>query len=517
MASNESANLNSSSFREACSWHALLLFFVAIVALFSRFLRANTFGFFEDDFFYYVQVAQNFAHHGVSSFDGVHLTNGYHPLWMLLLSALLTFTSGKAFLIAAQVVALTAIMTFYVALLRVLRYLGVDLVLRRLAALMLSLHALLLFRYGMEVTLSLPLSLLTRGCVLSPNFRWTAKQTVIYGLLACFTVLARLDTLILFALLLAMQILSSESSWGERLRRIGLYCIGFIPFLIYLGINQHVFGIALPVSGAAKQMKPLFPPSSMPLMGMVFPMDRMKAAFVLPALPLLLLGVAALLRRWKSLPNSRRPVMLALLVFPAVQTSVLCLLSDWTIWPWYYYPLVYSSLAAVAVLLQPPSLVEKDHPSFTLRAALLVPALFYVLYISIYAVKKQPSFIALLDSDIAGYMQQHPGVYAMGDAAGTTAYLSAQPIVQLEGLTMDRAYLANVRQRRPLAAVLHDYHVDYYIAQGATSVDGCYTLHEPSQAGPASPHMSGRVCQAPLFTSTRSGITTSLFSAGAVQ
>jgi hypothetical protein len=515
MSSTQPASVDSIPLREAFSWHAVLLFLAAAIALFSRFFRANTFGFFEDDFFYYVEVARNFARHGVSSFDGIHLTNGYHPLWMLLLAALLTFTSGKAFLIAVQAVTLAAIMVFYTALLRVLRQIGIDLALSRLAALVLSLHALLLFRYGMEVTLSLPLGVLTLAYILGPNFRWMPKQTIRYGLLACLTVLARLDGLILFALLLGLQTLASEAPWSERLKRIALYCIGFIPFLVYLAVNQHVFGIPMPVSAAAKQMKPLFPPSSAPLAGMFFPLDRMKAVFVLPALALLVCGAVALLRRRPSL--RQRPVLLALLLFPAVHVSLLCLLSDWGVWPWYYYALVYSSLAAIAVLLQPYAGAEKKYPFFPLRAALLAPALFYVLYISVYAVKKQPSSIALIASDLAAYMQQHPGIYAMGDEAGTTEYLSAQPVIQLEGLTMDRAYLANIRQQRPLAEVLHDYHADYYIVLYAQRVDGCYDVHEPTNAGAASPHMLGRVCQPPLFTSTHSGSTASLFAASAVQ
>lgn len=43
---------------------------------------------FQDDAFFYLAIARNFASGRGSSFDGIHLTNGYHPLWMLLLSVL---------------------------------------------------------------------------------------------------------------------------------------------------------------------------------------------------------------------------------------------------------------------------------------------------------------------------------------------------------------------------------------------------------------------------------------------
>ena len=36
-----------------------------------------------DDAFYYFNTARHFAQRGFSSFDGLHFTNGYHPLWFL--------------------------------------------------------------------------------------------------------------------------------------------------------------------------------------------------------------------------------------------------------------------------------------------------------------------------------------------------------------------------------------------------------------------------------------------------
>lgn len=41
--------------------------------------------FMPDDSFYYIKTAMNFAHHGKVSFDGIHNTNGFHPLYFLLL------------------------------------------------------------------------------------------------------------------------------------------------------------------------------------------------------------------------------------------------------------------------------------------------------------------------------------------------------------------------------------------------------------------------------------------------
>ncbi len=40
---------------------------------------------FYDDAFYYLKIADNLYSRGMSSFDGIHSTNGYHPLWLVVL------------------------------------------------------------------------------------------------------------------------------------------------------------------------------------------------------------------------------------------------------------------------------------------------------------------------------------------------------------------------------------------------------------------------------------------------
>ena len=240
--------------KERITWHVGVLALAAIVALFSRFLRTYYFGLFEDDFFYYALVAKHIVLTHRSTFDGVHLTNGYHPLWMVVVSACYAIFPRMAFFVAIQGVALVAIIVFYFGVLRCVRAFAVPERLERLLALVLSLHALLLFRYGMEVTLALPFGVWTLAYVLAPEFRWSSRQTFTYGLLASLTTLSRLDSILLMALLMTAQTLRAGVPWGARLRRIGIYCAGWFPFLLYLGLNVRMFHALLPVSGSAKQL-----------------------------------------------------------------------------------------------------------------------------------------------------------------------------------------------------------------------------------------------------------------------
>lgn len=47
-----------------------------------------------DDAFYYIRVAQNVAAGAGSSFDGTHATNGYHPLWLLMIAPVTSVVHG---------------------------------------------------------------------------------------------------------------------------------------------------------------------------------------------------------------------------------------------------------------------------------------------------------------------------------------------------------------------------------------------------------------------------------------
>ncbi len=501
------------------TWHLPVLLLTGAVALYARFFRADPFGFFEDDFFYYVQVARNLAEHHLSSFDGVHLTNGYHPLWLLTLTGLYAIFPGTAFFVAVQTASLLLLLLFYLAAVRVMERLGSaeagDRQVR-LAALLLSLHALLLFRYGMEVTAALPLGLATVAYTLGGRFRWTGGQTVRYGLLACLTVLARLDALLLIALLFLGQMLASRASWAERLKRTALFSLGFIPLLLYLAINLKVFHSLMPVSGHAKQLKPLWPPSLVPVTSLVLPLDRMKAVFVLPALLLLALGIGRLVQLWPERRRRNRALSCGLLAFPFVHLATLSLLSDWPVWPWYFYSLSFSSVASLALLLRrAPSRAGMPH---VWTPVLATASAGYVLYLGVYSVRKQPSAMALLANDVAIYAHQHPGNYAMGDEAGTAAWLSQQPIVQLEGLMMDAGYLRLIADRTPLSEVFRRYDTRYYVLLGVLpGADRCTHSSEPTQGGAHSPHMLGITCAAPLAHFERDGVSMNIFDARAVR
>src|SRR2546427_12813482 len=60
----------------------VLAVFCAQAYYFHIFTRGSYFIGAGDDAFYYYKIAQNIAGGHGPTFDGEHMTNGYHPLWM---------------------------------------------------------------------------------------------------------------------------------------------------------------------------------------------------------------------------------------------------------------------------------------------------------------------------------------------------------------------------------------------------------------------------------------------------
>jgi len=68
-------------------FEALLVTTILGIHLYAAFSDAYNFPnawFMRDDAYYYFKVAQNITQGLGSTFDGINLTNGYHPLWMVI-------------------------------------------------------------------------------------------------------------------------------------------------------------------------------------------------------------------------------------------------------------------------------------------------------------------------------------------------------------------------------------------------------------------------------------------------
>lgn len=248
--------------------------------------RSRPFGYAAPDAFYYLTIARSIARHGLPAFDGEHATNGFHPLWQLLLG-LLTFLTehlgiGQYTLLAAVIVglALTAGGVFL---------LGAVLAERRrltpaFAALPVGVYAFLLAPFYLprlqqfaatsaEGTIPVYGTLwsyangMESGAVLASfglaAWTWrafmrarTLGRAAAFGLSLAALTLSRLDH-VLIALPMGVSFyLSARALARQREGLAGLAAFA-VPVGAYALGNQLRFGSFMPVSGAMKTSFPL--------------------------------------------------------------------------------------------------------------------------------------------------------------------------------------------------------------------------------------------------------------------
>ena len=215
----------------------------------------------------------------------------------------------------------------------------------------------------------------------------------------------------------------------------------------------------------------------------------------------------AFFRVFRRLGPVDRVLFTATLLFPYAYYLILSSVSDWSLWPWYWYPLRPALLVGLMLwCLFPPSARLLQITPVT---AILIAGVFG--YLGLHRWTRQQRGDADAARMIARFAATHPGTYAMGDRAGRVGYLLSSPVIQTEGLMMDRPYLDFVAHETPLGEVLAHYGVRYYIATAYVPYTGCFEASEPAMAGPTSAHMHGEFCQKPLATSMDGGEETLIF------
>jgi hypothetical protein len=460
----------------------------------------------EDDFFYYLKVAQNLAHGHGSTFNGIVPTNGYHPLWTLLLTAMSFFTtSPRGIMTFLAIVIFAATAATYFLSRSILRLSGVGEIMSSALAVYIGLYSLHLYTGGMEVILTIPLLFGLIVLALRTEF-WTRGplQATVLGLLASALILSRLDSIMLAGLIfLALLAHSATRRLFTPKVLIGL-AIGLLPLALYFLSNQVFFHTWLPVSGMAKQLKFNHHFAS-PAYGSLFHKTKSQLLNVLPV-PLALLLLPLVWKRLTAIQQAIYPVVLA---FPFIYLAILSFLSDWKLWDWYFYSFRVALCIAFALFcLWSPTRSVLRQP---LVGAVVALAMFALVLKTHSSTGAQIQLLEVAD-DVRDFSATHPGTYAMGDRSGMVGYLLPQPLVQTEGLMMDRGFLSNIQQQLPLREALAKYNVRYYIATTYPPYAiGCLHVAEPYQAGPESPHMAADLCDPPVAVFEQRDLKTLIF------
>ena len=216
-----------------------------------------------DDATYYFKAAQYLAAGKGFTFDGIHQTNGFHPLWLLVLWPLYRFVPGspEMLLRLSLVLQIALLAAATLILFRVHR----AFFSRRVGLVSLVLFlSLLYFRAinGMEsallvLMLALCFYVAWRGAPFSTD---RAMASFGFGLTLGLVTLARLDMIFLpliVCAVLAARAVTAGPARPTAWRRLLVTAAGFMallgPYLLY---NQVAHGGLMPISGALKSSFP---------------------------------------------------------------------------------------------------------------------------------------------------------------------------------------------------------------------------------------------------------------------
>ncbi len=212
-------------------------------------------GLLEDDYFYYAIIADKLVTLGKLTYDGVTLTNGFHPLWFLVIwfLRLVCGRFGTAFYLGLTGVTFAAMIATYELGRRFARALGAPPALAPAVAAVYCLGTDRLFSMGMEATIAVPLFLWFLIEAASEQ-ALTPRRAAKLGFLASLAILGRLDISLAVAMLLVGWAVFARPSFATVRRLAPAFCAAGILVPIYAAANFAIFGAVMPVSALAKRL-----------------------------------------------------------------------------------------------------------------------------------------------------------------------------------------------------------------------------------------------------------------------
>ena len=429
-----------------------------------------------DDGYYYLQIAWNIARGAGSSFDGIHSTNGYHPLWQMTLVPLHWLASRK--IVAWMAVGLQALLFACGGL--VLHRLA----LRSGASGLTALAACAVWvinpwlwgkgaMSGMETGLLLLLFGLALHRLLLTLRRGDAGWRL--GWLLALAAAARLDSAAL-ALSCALALAAS----GRKRTALEALAPTVCYLALYLPLNLLAFGGATPVSGyiktaAGRQLlarllndgdTALFGRAAGNLKELVTLGGRLPPALSALAIAALTLLIIRVHRR--SGP-SLRALMVAVLGYGGFLALFYSLMYSSLLGAYTYYwlPLLYG---LVAVAFAAAGKLSRGHRRLLVGCALGLLAVFDVVYSADRL--RSWSFTVPPEErpDAAGvrYLNSLEGDVLVGSwDAGYVGYNCRHPVVNLDGLVAGYDYQRYLEENGVDRWILregitHLANVDYY-------------------------------------------------------
>lgn len=456
----------------------------------------------EDDAFYYFGVARSIAEGHGSTFAGAISTNGYHPLWLLILVPV-TFVVQDAELLVLAVVLVHGVL-WALSVKEAFR-IGDAIGAWRAVPLAVTAYATIavmtghLAFNGMESApvMYLFLLLVRMALVGGPDRR--PRQDLGLGIVLALICLTRLDAAF-GAAAVGLVLLVTGGVRGRRLVRRALVLAAptALGLAVYMLVNQSLFGTPMPVSGQAKALGATGGNTEQ-FWGYLETGELSGRKLWLGVVGLVIVGLAAATRPWRE-RRARGQLLAIAFALVAGQAILVAYQVHSTSFvrpfSWYNYQLALFMFAGALLF----GAWVLEHVASAGRVMVVAAvALFVGGTGAEVAVKRTEAKrdAAILAADWVDANLPPDAVVAMGDRAGYFGYIAERPLLHLEGLVADLDFL-HALEDGEAPERLNDEGVDYYIHNARpgirVDIDGkpCWRFLEPPYTD--GPKMEVTVC-----------------------
>lgn len=440
--------------------------------------------FFDDDFFYYVQTIKQSFRSGFITFDGSTATNGFHPLWFAFLSFIaLVFDFGISLFVVVNLITMVLSLIVFKNCLDILKdNFNFEDFYSSFASLFISFLYLLISKGGMEIILTIPLLTYLIKYLTSDYKISSLKLGFIFSL--CF--LSRLDT-VFFLLLLLIYVFKYRKEFNSL-----KFILGLTPSILYIFSNLYFYDLLMPISGLAKQLKSSYLPVSNTFESLI---SINPNQIIYSLIPLCCVVISLVLTSILKFNNRLKHLAFISISFPIIFLLYNSIVSGWGLWPWYYYIFIPSQIIFFILIYPYLKKFQKSLWQFNI--------IFIVAWSLGFGVTKQGTDYDNYNGakKIQNICLEKDGVFAMGDRAGLVSFLIDKPIIQTEGLLMDKEFI-QLMKSVDLKFLLAKYNVNYYISSFPTYIsENKWYVEEPHKNNPFQ-----IVCSDTLFQSPQDSV-----------
>ena len=227
---------------------AMIVAFGLRLALLARPIAHLDRAFIPDDTYYTLKIAHSMAHGHGPTVDGTTLTSGFQPLLGFLMTPVYWITDNLDLGLRIDLFLLIVVDTLIVAILAWVAFRLAGRVAAVVAAAIWAVSpvATTMALGGLETSLALLCEIGLVAAYIWSNDRPSTRRSVVVGLIAGLAVLARLDALLLVALLTLIQL------WrGPRKTLVAASIAGALTLAPWWGWCAVEFGTPIPTSGSA--------------------------------------------------------------------------------------------------------------------------------------------------------------------------------------------------------------------------------------------------------------------------